>query len=227
MQREGVSILPERLAEMSPIVGQKSLFEKLSTFRAEIERPTGQDLSGFFMVIGGWGVGKSRVGHEVCLEAVSDEVDWIIDGDPRRVCEPGFPQGTLPLFVRYIQVTAGPLGGKLETDNWIPSVTVEALAHLAGLRTDAAGNKLARNQDRILDRVRTALKPRGWDGILPDLKSALESPDPHRAAHAAWKSFAKSASNAYGLLSTRSRTSPTCSATGFLPTTARVSIKAY
>ena len=184
-QREGVSILPERLAEMSPIVGQKSLFEKLSTFRAEIERPTGQDLSGFFMVIGGWGVGKSRVGHEVCLEAVSDEVDWIIDGDPRRVCEPGFPQGTLPLFVRYIQVTAGPLGGKLETDNWIPSVTVEALAHLAGLRTDAAGNKLARNQDRILDRVRTALKPRGWDGILPDLKSALESSDPHRAAHAA------------------------------------------
>ena len=51
-QREGVSILADRLSEMSPIVGQKRLFEKLTTFRAEVERPTGQDLSGFFMIIG-------------------------------------------------------------------------------------------------------------------------------------------------------------------------------
>ena len=184
-QREGVSILADRLADMSPIVGQKRLFEKLTTFRAEIERPTGQDLSGFFMIIGGWGVGKSRVGHEICLEAVSEEVDWIVDGEPRRVFEPGFAQGTLPLFVRYIQVTSGPLGAHLEADNWIPSVTVEALAHLAGLRTHDAANKLARNLDRILNHVRTALKPRGWERILPALKAALATPDPHVAARKA------------------------------------------
>src|SRR5262249_11839929 len=142
-QREGVSILPERLAEMSPLVGQKRLFEKLATFKSEIERPAGQDLSGFFMIIGGWGVGKSRMGHEVWLEAVSDEVDWIVDGEPRRVLDADLAQGTLPLFVRYIQVTSGPLGAKLEADNWIPSVTVEALAHLAGLRAHDATNKLA------------------------------------------------------------------------------------
>lgn len=184
-QREGVSILPDRLADLSPIVGQKRLYEKLATFRAEIERSTGQDLSGFFMIIGGWGVGKSRAGHEVCLEAVSDEVDWIVDGDPHRILEPGFPQGTLPLFIRYIQVTSGPLGAKLEADNWIPSVTVEALAHLAGLRSHDMANKLARNQDRILDHVRTALKPRGWDRILPALKEALANPEPHVAARGA------------------------------------------
>ena len=184
-QREGVSILPDRLGEMLPIVGQKRLFEKLSTFRGEIERPTGQDLSGFFTVIGGWGVGKSRVGHEICLEAVSDEVDWIVDGEPHRVFDAGLTGGTLPLFVRYIQVTAGPLGAHLEADNWIPSVTVEALAQLAGLRTPDTANMLVRNQDRILDRVRTALKPRGWDRVLPVLRDVLKTPDPHAAARAA------------------------------------------
>lgn len=184
-QREGVSILPDRLAEMSPLVGQKSLFGKLSTFREEIERPTGQDLTGFFMIIGGWGVGKSRVGHEICLEAVSDDVSWIVDGKPERALNPGFSQGTLPLFVRYIQVTSGPLGARLEADNWIPSVTVEALTQLAGLRTHDTANKLARNQDRILGHLRTALKPRGWDRILPDLKAALATSNPHTAAPAA------------------------------------------
>ncbi len=182
-QREGVSILPERLGEMSPIVGQKLLFDRLSVCKAEIESPGGQDLSNFFMIIGGWGVGKSRVGHEICLEAVSDDVDWIVDGEPRRIFEAGLAQGTLPLFVRYIQVTTGPLGARLEAENWIPSVTVEALAQLAGLRAHVADNKLARNQDRILDHARTALRPRGegWDRILPALRSALETPDPHKA----------------------------------------------
>lgn len=184
-QREGVSILPDQLGEMSPVVGQKRLFEKLSTFKAEIERPTGQDLSGFFMIIGGWGVGKSRVGHEICLEPVSDDVEWIVDGEPMRISEAGLAEGTLPLFVRYIQVTSGPLGSRLEADNWIPSVTVEALAHLAGLRTHDTENKLARNQDRILEHIRTALKPKGWDRVLPALKAALETPDPHTAARVA------------------------------------------
>jgi hypothetical protein len=184
-QREGVSILPDRLGEMSPLVGQKRLFDKLSMFKSEVERPTGQDLSGFFMVIGGWGVGKSRVGHEICLEAVSDEIDWIINGEPRRICDTGFAHGTLPLFVRYIQVTAGPLGANLEADNWIPSVTVEALSRLAGMRGHDTENKLARNQDRILEHVRTALKPKGWDSILPSLKVALETADPHTAARVA------------------------------------------
>ena len=184
-QREGVSLLPANLAELSPIVGQKSLFNKLRSFKSQIEQPGGQALSGFFMVIGGWGVGKSRVGHEVCLEGVSDEVDWIVDGKPDRLFEHPLAGGTLPLFIRYVQVTTGPLGPRLEADNWIPSATVEALSRLAGLRDQDHGNKLVRNQDRLLDRVRTALKPKGWDRHLPDLQAALRSASPHDAARAA------------------------------------------
>ena len=59
-QREGVSILPGDLADLMPIVGQQKLFKRLERFRDDIVSPAGQDLAGFFMVIGGWGVGGVR-----------------------------------------------------------------------------------------------------------------------------------------------------------------------
>ncbi|MBT2989945.1 MAG: hypothetical protein KME65_13405 [Candidatus Thiodiazotropha sp. (ex Ctena orbiculata)] len=181
-QREGVSILPERLGDLMPMVGQPRLFKKLESFREQIVGPGRQDLAGFFMVIGGWGVGKSRVGHELCLEAFSEDVDWIIEGKPARILEAGLSQGVLPIFLRYIQVTKGPLGGELEADNWIPRVTVEALSRLAGLREESRSNRMERNQDRIFSLARAALKPKGWDRVLPELKRALQHSDPHEGA---------------------------------------------
>lgn len=184
-QREGVSILPGDLADLMPIVGQQRLFKRLERFRNDIISPVGQDLAGFFMVIGGWGVGKSRVGHEICLEACSEDVSWIIDGAPNRIFESGLREGILALFVRYIQVTKGPLGANIEADSWIPRVTVEVLSRLAGLRSSGSGGRLVRNQDRLLELARTALKPKGWDGELPRLQQALQKRDPHDAARAA------------------------------------------
>ncbi|MEW8552657.1 MAG: hypothetical protein AB2605_02595 [Candidatus Thiodiazotropha sp.] len=184
-QREGVSILPERLGDLMPIVGQPRLFKKLEAFRDQILGATQQGLAGFFMVIGGWGVGKSRVGHELCLEAFSEDVEWIVDGKPARILEAGLTSGVLPIFLRYIQVTKGPLGGELEADNWIPRVTVEALSRLAGVREETRSNRMVRNQDRIFHLARTALKPRGWDGVLPDLKQALQHREPHEGARRA------------------------------------------
>ena len=116
-QREGVSILPSDLAELMPLVGQKKLFGRLEKFRDEVIEPSGQSLAGFFMVIGGRGVGKSRVGHELCLETLSEDVQWIVDGEPQRILTAGLNQGVLPLFVRYVQVTNGPLGAELEADS--------------------------------------------------------------------------------------------------------------
>lgn len=185
-QAEGVSLLPDNLAELMPLVGQKRLFEKLVTFREEIlGRGAGQDLAGFYMVIGGWGLGKSRVGHEICLEAISDDVDWIVDGAPTRLLEAGLQQGILPIFLRYVQVKNGPHGEKLEADNWIPSVVVEGLARLAEMRADSGGKTLARNQDRLLKRTRDALKPKGWDRELESLRQALGDASPARATRKA------------------------------------------
>ncbi|OJH38238.1 hypothetical protein BON30_24150 [Cystobacter ferrugineus] len=184
-QREGVSILPGDLADLMPIVGQQKLFKRLERFRNDIISPAGQDLAGFFMVIGGWGVGKSRVGHEICLEACSDEVHWILDGARHRILESSLKQGILPLFLRYIQVTKGPLGANIEADSWIPRVTVEVLSQLAKLRTSGSGNRLVRNQDRLLELARTALSPKGWDRELSRLQQALQKRDPHEAARTA------------------------------------------
>jgi hypothetical protein len=180
-QREGVSILPKDLTDLMPIVGQEKLFRSLCTFRDRILDPGSDKLTGFFMVIGGWGVGKSRVGHEVCLQAFSENVQWIVNGSPNRIMAAGLKEGILPLFVRYIQVTKGPLGDHLEADNWIPSVTLEALARLVELRETDSANRFAKNQDRILELARKALKPRGWDRELSRLKQALQEPNPSTA----------------------------------------------
>lgn len=124
-QREGVSILPKEPKDLMPIVGQKRLFDMLSRFRETLLTPSANKLSGFFVLHGGWGVGKSRVGHEVCLEAISEDVDWIVEGQPQRLLRGGLEDRILPLFLRYIQVTGGPLGEHLGADNWIASVVVE------------------------------------------------------------------------------------------------------
>ncbi|MBW2000699.1 MAG: hypothetical protein JRJ29_22400, partial [Deltaproteobacteria bacterium] len=181
-QREGVSILPSDLCELMPLVGQRKLFTRLEKFRDEILSSGPYDLAGFFTIFGTWGVGKSRIGHEICLEAFSEDMHWIIDGESKRLLEYGLKQNILPLFVRYIQVTRGPLGANLEMDNWIPTVTVEALSNLAGLRGKAGSNRMVKNQDRILELARKVLKPKGWDKHVGELQNVLQSADLYEAA---------------------------------------------
>ena len=177
-QAEGVSILPFDLKDLMPIVGQHELFRSLGGFREETLNKGKDALSGFFVLIGGWGVGKSRVGHELCLEAVASDAEWIIDGRPERILKAGLEQNILPIFVRYSQVTTGPLGGALETDNWIPSVTAEALSRLAGIRGNHKANKLSKNQDRLLELTRQALAPRGWASVHKRLEEVLAGSQP-------------------------------------------------
>jgi hypothetical protein len=183
-QRQGVSVIYENLADLIPLVGQESLFDKLCKFRDDILSSTRESLTGFFVLFGGWGVGKSRVGHEICLEAFADEVQWIKGGEPHRILEHGIQQGILPLFVRYVQITGGPLGAGLETENWISRVTVEALSRLAELRGPAAGSS-AKNEDRILNLTRKGLRRKGWDTHLPQLREALKATDANVAARQA------------------------------------------
>lgn len=182
-QSNGVSLIPEKLNDLMPIVGQGRLLNSLRQFRNQIIDPSGKQLTGFYMVIGGWGVGKSRVGHEVCLEGVSEDVNWIIDSKPERLLDPNLQQGILPLFVRYIQITKGPFGGKIGTDNWIPIAVLESLSRLAGIRE--TGGHRQKNQDRLMDLTRKALMPKGWDSILPELQKVLQEPNPHDAVREA------------------------------------------
>lgn len=183
--KEGVSILQEDPNDLLPIVGQKELFEKLRRFLSEdCLADLGVKLSSFFVLHGGWGVGKSRVGHEVCLEAIHEEVKWIVEGKGQRVLEPSLAQGVLPIFTRYVQVT-NKFGDDLSADSWIPCAAVEALSRLAGLREHDGPGTLSKNQDRLLRWTADALKPKGFDKVKSQLAAALRKSDPHDAARAA------------------------------------------
>lgn len=188
---EGVSILHEDPNDLLPIVGQKELFEKLRRFISEdCLADSSVKLSSFFVLHGGWGVGKSRVGHEVCLEAIHDDVKWIVEGKGQRILEPSLAQGVLPVFTRYAQVT-NKFGDDLSADNWIPCAAVEALSRLAGLREHETTGSLSRNQDRLLQWTAAALKPKGFDKIKSELAEALRHSDPHVAARKAIDVFKK------------------------------------
>jgi hypothetical protein len=183
--KEGVSLLREDPNDLLPIVGQKELFEKLRRFVAEdCLAESGVKLSSFFVLHGGWGVGKSRVGHEVCMEAIHSEVKWIVDGKGQRVLEPSLAQGILPIFTRYVQIT-NKFGDELSADSWIPCAAVEALSRLAGLRDSESTGSLSKNQDRLLQWTAAALKPKGFDKIKAQLADALKRSDPHEAARGA------------------------------------------
>lgn len=176
-KQQGVSLLSSDLSDLLPIVGQEKLFHRLCEFRDSILHKGSGELTGFFNIIGGWGVGKSRVGHEICLEALSEDVAWIVGGEANRVLRANLADGVLPLFLRYSQVTKGAFGKDLDADNWIPSVIVEGLAHLSGKRASGGTNTLARNQDIIADLTRKALAPKGWDKVRAGLDRALAETD--------------------------------------------------
>jgi hypothetical protein len=186
-QSQGVSILPQDTKDILPIVGQGNLFRKLVEFREECLSESANKISGFFVLDGAWGVGKSRVGHEVCLEAISDHVQWIVDGAPSRVFSPGLSEGILPLFIRYAQVTKGRFGEDLSADNWIPATIVEGLTRLAAKRAAEESGRLSKNQDRLMHWTEEALRPKGWANLKPALDEALSASDPHKAARDAMK----------------------------------------
>ena len=179
-QAQGVSILPKEPKDLLPLVGQKQLFTKLKEFRAECVSGTPNKISGFFVLDGAWGVGKSRVGHEICLEALWDDAKWIIDAKPERILTPGFEDKILPLFVRYSQVTLGRFGEELSADNWIAASIVEALQRLS--TAHSSSQELGKNQDKLMKWTQQALKPKGWDKAQQELVKVLENGDPVQAA---------------------------------------------
>jgi hypothetical protein len=180
--KEGVSILPKDTNDLLPYVGQKELFNSLEKFCNDCL--TDPKLTSFFVLHGGWGVGKSRVGHEVCLEAMFENVSWIVGGQPQRVLQPDLRQGLLPIFIRYVQVTQR-FNEDLSVDSWIPAATVEALSRLTGPRIEQQTGSLSKNQDRLLQWTEQALKPKGWEGIKAQLAEALKKKSVHQAARAA------------------------------------------
>jgi hypothetical protein len=178
---QGVSIFdPDN---MSPVVGQKDVFQKLLKYKRDILDNSHQ-LAGFFLLVGGWGLGKSRVGHEVCRHAVDPDADWIVDGRGQRLLEPGLKEGILPLFICYDQVTSDKtLADHLTIEGWIPACAVKALRFLVHPPSATTGHTSRRNQARIFDRLIQLLNAKGFEAVKPELAKALESKDLAKAAN--------------------------------------------
>lgn len=186
---QGVSIFePET---MLPVVGQKDVFQKLLKYKRDILDNSHQ-LAGFFLLVGGWGLGKSRVGHEVCRHAVDPDADWIVEGRGQRLLDPGLKEGILPLFICYNQVTDDrALKDQLTIERWIPACAVKALRFLVHPPSGSTGHTSRRNQARIFDRLTQVLNAKGFEAIKAELSSALEADDSVKAANDALKVLQK------------------------------------
>lgn len=162
--KNGVALYPPKY----PVVGQSSIFNALVNFRQQFSEQG--DLSNFFVIVGDWGLGKTRIGYELVSEAVGRIDEWLLDpkreyvapNTNQRVLEPQFSDHILPLFIDYHSVTEA-----LAADIWIPKVTCNALSLLWERPADL------RVSPELLDDLAAALKAKGVD--LATLEQAVQS----------------------------------------------------
>lgn len=174
---QGVSIFDP--GSMLPIIGQKELFQKLLRFKQDMLKSS-HLLTGFFALVGGWGVGKSRVGHEVCLEAIDSDAEWVVEHRGQRLLMPGLKEGVLPLFIRYSQVTETKhLADHLSTETWIPICACRALSFLVSPPSLSTGSTNRRNQARIIEGILPLLNAKGFEAYKGELEKALKETDFH------------------------------------------------
>jgi hypothetical protein len=133
--RQGVALYPPEFC----MVGQNKVFNALHQFRRQFWDGKSNDIAGFFVVIGDWGLGKTRLGYELVAETMNHIDRWILNPDEHilapfhqpnvkaRVLEPQFSDRVLPLYVRYWAVCQD---GELEGENWVAKVSVDALQDL-------------------------------------------------------------------------------------------------
>ena len=130
---KGVALYPPSFS----MVGQNQVFNALHQFRRSFWDGAANDIAGFFIAFGDWGLGKTRLGYELIAEA-TDRVDrWLLnkneyvippfhqpDKKP-RVLEPALQDGVLPLYIRYSTVC----DDALDAATWVARLAVEALRH--------------------------------------------------------------------------------------------------
>lgn len=130
---KGVALYPPSFS----MVGQNQVFNALHQFRRSFGDSAANDIAGFFIVFGDWGLGKTRLGYELIAEATGNVDRWLLnrneyvippfhqpDKKP-RVLEPALQDGILPLYIRYSTVC----DDALDAAAWVARLTVEALRH--------------------------------------------------------------------------------------------------
>ena len=130
---KGVALYPPSFS----MVGQNQVFNALHQFRRSFWDGAANDIAGFFIAFGDWGLGKTRLGYELIAEATGRVDRWLLnkneyvippfhqpDKKP-RVLEPALQDGVLPLYIRYSTVC----DDALDAATWVARLAVEALRH--------------------------------------------------------------------------------------------------
>jgi len=203
---KGVALYPPTFC----MVGQNQVFNALHQFRRSFWDGSTNDMAGFFVTFGDWGLGKTRLGYEVIAEATGRVDEWLLNrnehviapfhrGDVKaRVLEPALKDGVVPLYVRYSAVCDEGLAASI----WVPRLTVVALQHMLDASPVAGG------PSELYGDLQNGLHAKGVDlGALPS--SATSRGPTTTASRRSWRSCDLSESGTYGWWSTRSRRRPT------------------
>lgn len=163
--RDGVALYPPQY----PLVGQNKIFNALTDFKRNFLDDQG--LCGFMVLVGDWGLGKTRLGYELIAESFGHVDEWLLaDGyvkpnTNRRILEPALQEGILPLFIDYKST----IDEDLAAETWVPKLAGQALSLLWSLPQDL------RVSPDLLDDLRAMLKARGV--ALDQVQTAFEAVD--------------------------------------------------
>ena len=165
---KGVALYPVDF----PLVGQNAVFNGLFKFKQAFLGSQGEDITGFFALVGDWGLGKTRIGYELFAQTFNQVEKWVLNNNEfvvpnavdGRLLQPQLAEGVLPLFIRYEMVC----DDTLFAENWVAKVTTAALQ----LVTQPGSYEVPA---ALIDDLRAALKARGVD--LDALRQALTATD--------------------------------------------------
>jgi hypothetical protein len=152
--KNGIALYPPQY----PLVGQNRIFNALHKFKQGFSSE--DDLCGFFVVVGDWGLGKTRIGLELIAET-TDQMDewllgrseWVLPNTNNRILEPQLSEGILPLYIDYKTT----IDEDLAADTWVAKVACNALTLLWDRPKDL------RVFPGLLDDLVKALKAKGVD----------------------------------------------------------------
>ncbi len=160
----GVAEYPPRY----PMVGQNRIYNGLWKFKQSFAND--EELCGFFVVVGDWGLGKTRLGYELIAETkghvdewVLNDAEYVVPNTNSRILEPQLQEGILPLFTDYKSV----IDEELVVETWVPKVTCDALSFLWDRPSDL------RVTPGLLDDMVAVLKAKGIE--LSELQAAMEA----------------------------------------------------
>ena len=72
---KGVALYPPSFS----MVGQNQVFNALHQFRRSFWDGATNDIAGFFIAFGDWGLGKTRLGYELIAEATGRADCWLLN----------------------------------------------------------------------------------------------------------------------------------------------------